>query len=79
MRKLIILILVILLATVLYQQFDQKEESLPEQAEKKVDEITTKAADTVVKKVRTPLNKARGTRDLGDERTDAIDKAMQGQ
>ena len=79
MRKLFILILVIVLAALLFQHFDKEEASLPEQAEKKVDEITTKAADTVVKKVRTPLNKARGTRDLGDERTDAIDKAMQGQ
>ena len=79
MRKLIILILAILLAAMLYQQFDQKEESLPEQAEKKVDEITTEAADTVVRKVRTPIDKAKGTRDFGGERTDAIDKAMQGQ
>ena len=46
---------------------------------KKVDEITTEAADTVVKKVRTPLNKARGTKDVGDERTDAIDRAMREQ
>ena len=79
MKKLFILILLIMLAALLFKHFGKKEESLPEQAAKKVDEITTEASDTVVRKVRTPLNKARGTKDLGDERTDAIDKAMQDQ
>ena len=79
MRKLSMLILAILLAALIFRTFSKEDESITDQASQKVDEITTEAADTAVRKVRTPLNKARGTKDLGQERTDAIDKAMQGQ
>ena len=79
MQKISLAILAVLLSALLLSGCSKEEESLGDKASKKVDEITTEAADTVVKKVRTPLNKARATRDLGDERTDAIDKAMQGQ
>jgi hypothetical protein len=79
MRKILLLITAIFLAFLLYDNFNKEEESITETAEKKVDEITTKAADTVVKKVRTPLNKARGTKDFGDERTEAIDRMMKEQ
>jgi len=79
MRKLFMLVLAILLAALLFRVYSKDEESISDKASKKVDEITTEAADTVVKKVRTPLNKARGTKDVGDERTDAIDRAMREQ
>ena len=79
MRKILLIIIAIFLAFLLYDNFNKEEESITETAEKKVDEITTKAADTMVKKIRTPLNKARGTKDLGDERTDAIDRMMKEQ
>ena len=79
MQKIILLIIVVILAVFVFRTFNQEEESITDKASQKVDEITTKAADTVVKKVRTPLNKARRTKDLGDERTDAIDKMMKEQ
>jgi outer membrane murein-binding lipoprotein Lpp len=79
MRKLSLTILAILLSTLLLSGCSKEEESISEKASKKVDEITTKAADTMVKKIRTPLDKARGTKNLSDERTDAIDRMMKEQ
>ena len=79
MQKIILLIIAVILAVFVFRTFNQEEESITDKASQKVDEITTKAADTVVKKVRTPLNKARRTKDLGDERTDTIDKMMKEQ
>lgn len=43
----------------------------------KVDEMTTEAADTAVKKIRTPLDKARATKNLGDQRMKEIDEATE--
>ena len=37
------------------------------------------AADKAVSKIRTPKDKARATRDLADDRLDAMDKALQKQ
>ena len=79
MRKLSLTILAILLSTLFLSGCSKEEESISEKASKKVDEITTKAADTMVKKIRTPLDKARGTKDLSDERADAIDRMMKEQ
>ena len=53
------------------------EDSATEKASKQVDQVTTKAADKAVKKIRTPINKARITKDLGDERMKAMDEALQ--
>ena len=52
------------------------EDSVTEKASKQVDQVTTKAADKAVKKIRTPINKARMTKDLGDERMKAMDEAL---
>lgn len=54
-----------------------KEESPVEQVSQKVDQINTENADAAVKAIKTPLNKARATQDLGDERAEGIDQAMQ--
>ena len=43
----------------------------------KIDQMTDQAAEKAVEKIRTPIDKARATKDLGDERTDAMDKAIQ--
>ena len=43
----------------------------------KADEMTTEAADTAVKKIRTPLDKARATKNLGDQRMKEIDEATE--
>ena len=45
----------------------------------KVDDMTTEAADKAVKKIRTPLDKARATKNLGDERMKAMDEAIEKQ
>ena len=56
-----------------------KEDSITEKAEKKVDQITTKAADQAVKKVQTPINKAKITKSLGNDRMKAMDEAVRNQ
>ena len=53
-----------------------------QQAEKtveksRIDQMTDQAAEKAVEKIRTPIDKARATKDLGDERTDTIDKTLQ--
>jgi PBP1b-binding outer membrane lipoprotein LpoB len=52
-----------------------------QQAEEKdrIERMTDKAAGTAVKKIRTPIAKARATQSLGNERQEEIDKAMQKQ
>lgn len=50
-----------------------KEESVAE----KVDKFNTENAEKVVKEIKTPINKARATQNLGEERTEGIDQAMQ--
>ncbi|MEA1934470.1 MAG: hypothetical protein U9N60_08575 [Thermodesulfobacteriota bacterium] len=40
-----------------------------------IDKITDKAAQKAVKEIRTPIDKARATRGLGEQRTEAIDHA----
>jgi len=56
----------------------KKEE---QQAEEKgvIDKMTDQAAETAVKKIRTPMDKARATQNLGDERVEEMDKALQKQ
>lgn len=44
-----------------------------------VDAATDKAAETVVRKVRTPLDKAAATKNLGDERMKAMDEGLRQQ
>jgi PBP1b-binding outer membrane lipoprotein LpoB len=57
----------------------QDEPVVTDQVAEEVDRINTKNADTMVKKIKTPIDKARYTQNLGDERTRAIDEAMQNQ
>jgi hypothetical protein len=53
----------------------------PQQAEEKgsIEKMTDQAAETAVKKIRTPINKARATQNLGDDRLEEMDKALQKQ
>ena len=44
-----------------------------------IEKITDETATAAVKKIRTPMDKARATRDLGDDRLEAMDKALQKQ
>lgn len=45
----------------------------------KIEQMTDKAAEAGVKKIRTPMDKARATQELGDDRLEAMDKALQKQ
>ena len=44
-----------------------------------IEQMTDQAAETAVKKIRTPINKARATQNLGDDRMEAMDKVLQQQ
>jgi hypothetical protein len=41
--------------------------------------MTDQTAEKAVKKIRTPMDKARSTQDLGDDRMESMDKALQQQ
>ncbi len=56
---------------------EQQAEVIEEKG--KIEQMTDQAAETAVKKIRTPINKARATKDLGGDRLDAMDKALQQQ
>jgi hypothetical protein len=44
-----------------------------------VEKLTDRAAATAVKKIRTPLDKARTAADLGEERAEEMDRAVRQQ
>jgi hypothetical protein len=52
-----------------------------QQSDKKgrIEKMTDQAADTAVKKIRTPMDKARATQNIGDDRLKEMDKALQKQ
>jgi hypothetical protein len=52
-----------------------------QQAEEKgrIEKMTDQAAESAVKKIRTPMDKARATQNLGNERVEEMDKALQKQ
>ena len=45
----------------------------------RIEKMTDQAAETAVKKIRTPMDKARATQNLGDKRLEEMDKALQKQ
>lgn len=59
----------------------KNDEQLAEEIEEKgtVEQMTEEAAETAVKKIRTPMDKARATQSLGDDRLESMDKALQQQ
>lgn len=54
-----------------------KEESPLEKVSDKVDKINSDNAAKAVSAIKTPINKARATQSLGDQRTEGIDQAME--
>ena len=59
----------------------KKEEQVAEETQDKgkIEQMTDQAAETAVRKIRTPQDKARATRDLGNEREELMDKVLQQQ
>ncbi len=45
----------------------------------RIEKMTDQAAETAVKKIRTPMDKARTTQKIGDDRLEEMDKALQKQ
>jgi hypothetical protein len=45
----------------------------------RIEKMTDQAAEAVEKKIRTPMDKARATQNLGDDRLEQMDKALQKQ
>jgi hypothetical protein len=43
----------------------------------RIEQMTDETAEKAVKKIRTPMDKARNTQNLGDERLESMDKALQ--
>jgi len=77
MKKL--LIIPMLLCALFLVACSSDDKSVTDQVSEKVDRINTKNADAIVKHLKTPLEKARATQNLGEERSKAIDQAMQDQ
>lgn len=65
----IILVLAVLIGGVACSNQDADEKS-------SVDEITTKAAKTVADRIHSPIDKAKATKSLGDERVKKMDEAL---
>ena len=56
-----------------------KNEEQEAEEKGRIEKMTDQAAETAVKKIRTPINKARATQDIGNERLEEMDKALQKQ
>jgi len=56
-----------------------KNEEQQAEEKGKIEKMTDQAAETAVKKIRTPMDKARATQNLGNERLEEMDKALQKQ
>jgi hypothetical protein len=56
-----------------------KSNEQPTEEKGKIEKMTDQAAEKIEKKIQTPLDKARATQDLGDERLNEMDKALQKQ
>jgi len=74
MKRSVVLILLFFLLSGVSLMSCSKEKEQPAEGGKK---MTNKAAEAIEKKVNTPMDKARATQALGEERTDAIDKGVQ--
>ncbi len=74
-----ILPLAMLLAMILTLIACNKEESVTEQLSQKVDRINAENADIAIKAIRDPIDKARATQNLSDERTKEINEGMKNQ
>ncbi len=55
------------------------EESVSEKVSQKVEQINHENADAAIKAIRSPIDKARATQNLSDERTKEINEAMKNQ
>ena len=73
----VLLALVLILPAACTKNDEQQSDISKEKST--IDQMTDQAAEKAVKKIRTPLDKARATKDLGDDRLEEMDKAVQEQ
>ncbi len=73
-RSFVLILLLFFLLSGISLMSCSKEKEQPAEEGKK---MTDKAAEAIEKKLNTPMDKARATQALGEERTDAIDKGVQ--
>lgn len=73
------IILTILLVCLLGTACAREEEKGAAKSPGKIAEFNKKNADAMVKKIRTPLDKARLTQGLGDQRLEEMDRELQTQ
>ena len=59
----------------------KNDEQQAEESEEKgrIEQMTDQTAEKAVKKIRTPMDKARNTQNLGDDRLESMDEALQQQ
>jgi PBP1b-binding outer membrane lipoprotein LpoB len=69
----------LMISALLLTACSSDEPSVTDQVAEQVDRINTENAEAIVKKIKTPIDKARMTQNLGDERSRAIDEATQNQ
>lgn len=73
----VVLALVLILPAGCTKNDEQQDNNIEEKG--RIDQMTDQAAEKAVEKIRTPLDKARATKDLGDDRLEEMDKALQQQ
>ncbi|HAA02771.1 MAG TPA: hypothetical protein DCZ69_09290 [Syntrophobacteraceae bacterium] len=71
----LILLIAVLAAGMTLPACSQSKDKEPEPV--KIDPAAEQTAKEIRKELRAPIDKAQRTQELGDERTDAIDKAVQ--
>ena len=56
-----------------------KNDEQQQEEKGRVEKMTDKAAETAVTKIRTPMDKARATQNMGDDRLEEMDKVLEKQ
>ena len=74
-----LLAVVVLSVSITFTGCSKQEEKQVVEEKGRIEKMTDETADKAVKKIRTPIDKARGTSNLGDERLNEMDKALQKQ
>ena len=67
----------VLSVSITFTGCSKQEEDQVAEEKGSIEKMTDEAADKAVKKIRTPISKARDTGNLGDERLEEMDKALE--
>jgi len=73
----VVLVLALLLPAGCTKKDDEQGNNIEDKG--RIEQMTDQAAQKAEKKIRTPLDKARSTQDLGDDRLETMDKVLQQQ